>query len=369
MTGVVAEEAPAARRARATFHTLTVAAVEPLTSDSVAVTFDVPPELAEAYRFRPGQHLTIRSDHGAPDSRRSYSIAAPVGGPLRVGVKRIPGGAFSGWAVRDLRPGMQLDVMTPTGEFGTDLQPGTVRHHVALAAGSGITPVLSIVSSVLDGEPHSTMTLLYGSRGSAQIMFSEELADLKDRHPARFQLLHFLSREPQASPLRAGRLDAAKLDSVLGPLVPVDADVWYLCGPTDAVEAWTNVLTARGVEPSRINRELFHAGPLATPPPRLTTPVVEEGPHRTVYFTLDGRSGEIGIRPEETVLDGVLRLRPDAPFACRGGVCGTCRATVHAGAVEMDANFALEPDELERGFVLTCQARPTTDEVTVDYDR
>ena len=366
MTGLLEENAPAAPRARAAFHTLTVAAVEPLTSDSIAVTFDVPPELAEAYRFRPGQHLTIRSDHGAPNSRRSYSIAAPVGGPLRVGIKQIPGGAFSGWAVRDLRPGMQLDVMTPTGEFGTDLRPGTARHHVALAAGSGITPVLSIVASVLDGEPASTVTLLYGSRGSAQIMFGDELADLKDRHPARFQLLHFLSREPQASPLRAGRLDAAKLDGVLGPLVPVDADAWYLCGPNDAVEAWTNVLTTRGVPASRINRELFHAGPLPT---RRVVDVPIEGPRRTVFFTLDGRSGEIEITPAETVLDGVLRLRPDAPFACRGGVCGTCRATVNAGTVEMDANFALEPEELERGFVLTCQARPTSDEVTVDYDR
>jgi ring-1,2-phenylacetyl-CoA epoxidase subunit PaaE len=226
--------------------------------------------------------------------------------------------------------------------------------------------VLSIVASVLDGEPNSTMTLLYGSRGSAQIMFGEELADLKDRYPSRFQLLHFLSREPQASPLRAGRLDAAKLDSVLGPLVPVDADAWYLCGPNDAVAAWAGVLAERGVESSKVNRELFHAGPIT--PRKIVEPDLE-GPHKTVFFTLDGRSGEIEISPEETVLDGVLRLRPDAPFACRGGVCGTCRATVNSGTVEMDANFALEEDELERGFVLTCQARPTSDAVTVDFDR
>ncbi len=360
-------EAPAAPRARATFHSLTVAAVEALTADAVAVTFDVPPELAEAYRFRPGQHLTIRSDHGAANSRRSYSIASPAGGPLRVGIKRIPGGAFSGWAVRDLRPGMQLDVMTPMGEFGTDIRPHTARHHVALAAGSGITPVLAIVASVLAGEPGSTMTLLYGSRGSAQIMFGEELADLKDRYPARFQLLHFLSREPQASPLRAGRLDAVKLDGVLGPLVPVDADAWYLCGPNEAVAEWAGVLAARGVDSSQVHRELFHAGPLPARPRVVDAPI--DGPHRTVFFTLDGRSGEIDLSPEETVLDGVLRLRPDAPFACRGGVCGTCRATVNSGAVEMDANFALEPDELERGFVLTCQSRPTTAELTVDFDR
>lgn len=361
---VVEEKAPPARAA---FHTLTVAAVEPLTNDSVAVTFDVPPELAAAYHFRPGQHLTIRSDHGRPNSRRSYSIATPIGGPLRVGIKRLPGGAFSTFASRDLRPGMQLEVMTPKGNFGTDIQPETVRHHVALGAGSGITPLLSIVASVLAGEPASTVTLLYGSRGSAQIMFGEELADLKDRYPSRFQLLHFLSREPQASPLRAGRLDAAKLDGVLGPLVPLDADAWYLCGPNDAVATWAGVLEARGVDPARVHREIFHRGPVVSARKADDTHV--DGPHSTVFFTLDGRSGEVELSPEETVLDGVLKLRPDAPFACRGGVCGTCRATVNAGTVEMDANFALEEDELERGFVLTCQARPTSPEVTVDYDR
>ncbi|GAA0637600.1 phenylacetate-CoA oxygenase/reductase subunit PaaK [Sporichthya brevicatena] len=352
---------------RAAFHTLTVAAVEPLTSDSVAVTFDVPPELAEAYRFRPGQHLTIRSDHGRANARRSYSIATPVGGPLRIGVKRLPGGAFSTWACADLRPGMQLEVMTPKGNFGTDISPDTARHHVALGAGSGITPLLSIVASVLAGEPRSTVTLLYGSRGSAQIMFGEELADLKDSYPSRFQLLHFLSREPQASPLRAGRLDADKLDGVLGPLVPLDADAWYLCGPNDAVGTWAGVLEARGVDPARVHREIFHRGAPVSPAKVDSTHV--DGPHSTVYFTLDGRSGEVEISPEETVLDGVLRLRPDAPYACRGGVCGTCRATVTSGTAAMDANFALEDDELERGFVLTCQARPKGPELTVDYDR
>ncbi len=361
---VVEETAPGVRAA---FHTLTVAAVEPLTSDSVAVTFDVPPELAEAYRFRPGQHLTIRSDHGRANARRSYSIATPVGGPLRIGIKRLPGGAFSTWACSDLRPGMQLEVMTPKGNFGTDISPDTARHHVALGAGSGITPLLSIVASVLAGEPRSTVTLLYGSRGSAQIMFGEELADLKDTYPSRFQLLHFLSREPQASPLRAGRLDADKLDGVLGPLVPLDADAWYLCGPNEAVGTWAGVLQARGVDPERVHREIFHRGAPVSPAQVDTTRV--DGPHRTVYFTLDGRSGEVEIGPEETVLDGVLRLRPDAPYACRGGVCGTCRATVTSGTAAMDANFALEDDELERGFVLTCQARPTGPELTVDYDR
>lgn len=366
----MAVEAPERGPARTRgFHRLRVAAVEELTADSIAVTFDVPADLREAYRFTPGQHLTIRSDHGGAGTRRSYSIASPVGGPLRVGIKHLSGGAFSGWAVRELRAGMELEVMTPAGEFGIQLHPELTRHHVALAAGSGITPVLSIVASVLAGEPHSTLTLLYGSRGSDEIMFGEELADLKDAHAARFQLLHFLSREPQASPLRAGRLDAAKLDRVLGPLVQLQADGWYLCGPNEAVASWAGVLAARGVDPARVHRELFHAGPIAAPPPRLTTPGVTAGVRRTLVFRLDGRSAEVQLGAEETVLDGVLRVRPDAPFACRGGVCGTCRATITDGTVAMDQNYALEPDELERGLVLTCQARPTTASVTVDYDR
>ncbi len=355
-------EAPATTRS--TFHTLTVASVERLTDDSVAVTFDVPPDLTDAYRFTPGQHLTIRSDHGGPGSRRSYSIAAPVGGSLRIGVKHLPGGAFSTHATQDLRAGDVLDVMTPAGKFGDPCETTGARHVVALAAGSGITPVLSIVASVLADEPDSTVTVLYGSRSSDTVMFAEDLEDLKNRHPARLALFHFLSREPQVIPLRSGRLDAEKLRTLLGAVAPLDAEDWYLCGPGEAVEEWRAVLAEAGVPERRVHRELFHAGPVIRAPQAAAKPTAGE-----LQFTLDGRTTSTEFRDGDTVLDAVLRMRPDAPFACRGGVCGTCRAGLLAGQVEMDANYALEGDELDRGFVLTCQARPTTETVTVDFDR
>ena len=198
-------------------------------------------------------------------------------------------------------------------------------------------------------------------------MFLEDLEDLKNRHPARFHVLHVLSREPQEFPLRAGRLDAAKLAAVLTALVPVDdVDAWFLCGPQDLVTQWREVLLARGVEPGAIHRELFHAGPAPTPAPR--TPQAPGVGARRVGFTLDGRSSEVLLADGEAVLDGVLRVRADAPFACRGGVCGTCRARLTSGEVEMTENYALEAEELGAGYVLTCQARPRTDSVTVDYD-
>lgn len=353
---------------RAEFHRLRVARVERLTSDAVAVTFEVPPHLAQAYEFRAGQHLVIRSDHGGVGVRRSYSVAAPAGGPLRVGVKRLPGGAFSAWAVEGLAVGAELDVMTPSGTFCFDPDPLRARHVVCLAVGSGITPLLSIVATALAEEPASRVTLLYGNRTTADVMFAEDLEDLKNRHPARLQILHVLSREPQESPLRAGRLDADKLETVLGRLVPPgEVADWYLCGPQELVADWRATLLAAGVPKARVHRELFHAGP---PLPTAGSGAGERpaGPARRVQFTLDGRSSEVEVAGEEAVLDGVLRLRADAPYACRGGVCGTCRARLVSGEVEMAENYALEEDELGDGYVLTCQARPLTDRVVLDYD-
>jgi ring-1,2-phenylacetyl-CoA epoxidase subunit PaaE len=234
--------------------------------------------------------------------------------------------------------------------------------------GSGITPVLSIVATVLGAEPDSHVTLLYGSRSTADVMFLEDLEDLKNAHAGRFMLLHFLSREPQTSPLRAGRLDGDRLDHLLGPLVDPDADDWYLCGPAGAVEAWRACLLARGVATERVHRELFHVGPpvpVPVPVPRAPSPVAAGA----LSVTLDGRTTATAFSATDTVLDAVLRVRPEAPFACRGGVCGTCRAMLVDGEVAMDANFALEADELGRGFVLTCQARPITASVTLDFDR
>ena len=348
------------------FTTLTVGSVEPLTSDSVAVTFDLPAELAPTFAFRPGQHLTLRRVIGEEDLRRTYSVcSSAAGGPLRVAVKRLEGGAFSTWATGELRAGDELEVLPPAGRFGPVLDPSRALRYGLVAAGSGITPVLSIAASVLDVEPASEVVLLYGNRTQRDVMFLEELADLKDRWGARLQVVHVLSREEQGSELLSGRLDRERLQRLLSSLVPVDTvDEWYLCGPFGMVTEGREVLLEAGADPSRVHVELFHA---EAPPPRVRTagPV---GDAATVTVVLHGRSSTLAVeRDGDSVLDAVLAVRPDAPYACKGGVCGTCRARVVSGAVEMDVNYALEPDELAAGVVLTCQSHPTTDEVRLEF--
>ena len=348
------------------FTTLTVGSVEQLTSDSVAVTFDLPAELAPAFAFRPGQHLTLRRVIGDQDLRRTYSVcSSAAGGPLRVAVKRLEGGAFSTWATGELRAGDELEVLPPAGRFGPVLDPSRVLRYGLVAAGSGITPVLSIAASVLDVEPASEVVLLYGNRTQRDVMFLEELADLKDRWGARLQVVHVLSREEQGSELLSGRLDRERLQRLLSSLVPADSvDEWYLCGPFGMVTEGREVLLEAGADPSRVHVELFHA---QAPPPRVRTagPV---GDAATVTVVLHGRSSTLAVeRGGDSVLDAVLAVRPDAPYACKGGVCGTCRARVVSGAVEMDVNYALEPDELAAGVVLTCQSHPTTDEVRLEF--
>ena len=348
------------------FTTLVVESVEPLTSDSVAVTFALPDELAPAFAFRPGQHLTLRRVIGDQDLRRTYSVcSSAAGGALRVAVKRLEGGLFSTWATGELRAGDELEVLPPAGRFGPVLDPSRELRYGLIAAGSGITPVLSIAASVLDVEPRSEVVLLYGNRTQRDVMFLEELADLKDRWGARLQVVHVLSREEQGSELLSGRLDRDRLQRLLTSLVPVDSvDEWYLCGPFGMVTEGRAVLLEAGADASRVHVELFHAD---APPPRVRTagPV---GDAATVTVVLHGRSSTLALqRDGDSVLDAVLAVRPDAPYACKGGVCGTCRARVVSGAVEMDVNYALEPDELAAGVVLTCQSHPTTDEVRLEY--
>ena len=348
------------------FRRLRVAAVDRLTDDAVAVTFAVPDELAGALAFRPGQHLTLRRPDG-PDVRRTYSVcSSAAGGPLRVAVKRLEGGTFSGWVVDALRAGDELEVLPPAGRFGARPEPGRALRYGLVGAGSGITPLLSIAATVLDVEPGSEVVLLYGNRTSREVMFLDELADLKDRHPQRLQLLHLLSQEEQESALLSGRIDRARLERLFATLLPVDdVDEWYLCGPFEMVGTARQALLDAGADPAAVHAELFHAeaAPLRAPRPEGSTARLA-----TVVAQLHGRSSTVRVdRDTGTVLDAVLAVRPDAPYACRGGVCGTCRARVSAGAVEMDVNYALEPDELEAGVVLTCQARPTTDEVRLEF--
>jgi ring-1,2-phenylacetyl-CoA epoxidase subunit PaaE len=353
----------------AVFHPLAVASIEPVTDDSVAITFVVPDELREDFAFSHGQHLTLRTELAGDDVRRNYSICSPASsGVLRVAVKRLPGGAFSEHALEVLRAGDVLDVMTPTGRFFTALDPEHRKHYVCVAAGSGITPVLSIVASTLEAEPHSSVTLVYANRTHRTVMFLEEVEDLKDRYPDRFQLLHVLSREPQEVELFSGRLDAERMGRILDGLLPPDTvDEWFLCGPFDMVSDLRKLLVSEGVQKRSIHAEVFHVE--SGPPVRRTPVETGEGEGSKVTITLDGRSASF-TRPTDgpPVLDAALTVRADAPFACKGGVCGTCRAKLVEGTVEMDTNWALEPDEVERGYVLTCQSHPTSESVVLDYD-
>ncbi|MDH2412519.1 1,2-phenylacetyl-CoA epoxidase subunit PaaE [Nocardioides sp. CER19] len=351
-------------RAATEFHTLTVAAVERLTDDAVAVTFDVPEELRETFAFDAGQSLTLRRVIDGVEHRRTYSICAPAGSAPRIGVREIPHGMFSAWLVHELRPGDPVEVQAPSGSFRADAATG--GRHLCIAAGSGITPMLSIAATVL-AHPDSTVTLLYGNRSTNTVMFAEELADLKNQHGPSFDLVHVLSREPRDVELFSGRLDADRLRTILTLLVALeDVDHVWLCGPLGLIEDARGVLAELGVAPERIHFELFFVD---EPPPQLRheDPTLE-GVTTAVTVVLDGRSTTTPMARTRTILDSAQTQRTDLPFACKGGVCGTCRAHVSEGEVDMVRNYALEESEVAAGYVLTCQTYPVSDAVTVDYD-
>jgi ring-1,2-phenylacetyl-CoA epoxidase subunit PaaE len=360
-----------AARRHSVFHPLRVAAVERLTDDAVAVTFDVPPELREAFRFQPGQHLSVRSPVVGDDVRRNFSICTPAtSGRLRIGVKRIPGGVFSGYVAELLRPGDVLDIMTPTGSFSTALHPSQRKRYGAIAAGSGITPILSILSTALEVEPGSSAVLVYVNRTTLNIMFLEDLEDLKNRYPDRFQLIHVLDEEPLDVEILSGRLDADRLGRILDYLVlPDDIDEWFLCGPLPMTDVAREVLLTYGTDEAHIHRELFFVGP----PPAATDRAIQEATPESgasVTVLLDGRT-QTFVLPEDgaSILDATLRYRADAPFACKNGVCGTCRAKVIEGEVRMDHNYALEPAEVAAGYALACQSHPAAERVIIDFDQ
>lgn len=377
MAGLIAPQ----RRRRPRFHGLRVSELRRLTDDAVAVSFTIPDELCEAFAFTPGQHLTLRATIEGEDVRRSYSICrsardARARGELRVAAARVPDGVMSNWLADTVRVGDEIQVMEPMGTFATPPAPPappsqtTGRHHVAFAAGSGITPIMSLITTALQDTPDDTVTLVFGNRRTDSIMFLEELADLKNEYPTRFQLVHVLSREAQDVELFSGRLDATRIRAIIDALAPVaTVDEWYLCGPFGMVEAAQQVLAELDVDPPHVHHEVFHVDEPGARPRRRV--VIEEGapPEAVVTVNLDGRTTVIDMPSrEETILDATLRSRPDAPFSCTGGICGTCRARVVSGEVRMDRNYALEPDEVSRGIVLACQSHPVTDAVTLDYD-
>ena len=362
------------------FHALRIARVSPEAAGAVAVTFEVSPALRSEFDFRPGQFLTLRATLDGKEERRSYSICSPhqryaKDGEIDVGIKPVEGGRFSRWAVQALRPGETVEVMPPEGRF-TPRVAGA-RHRVGFAAGSGITPLLSIIATTLEQGPASRFTLVYGNQRVNTIMFSEALQDLKDRYPARLTLIHLLSRQPQETALLNGRIDAAKVGELLGTLLPVASiDEAFLCGPEGMIDAVQGALLAAGVAPERVHAERFHSdGALAAPAARPTgsvTSAAQAAPNaaaRTrLEIVLDGKTHSLAMGAQDRVLDVALDAGLDLPYSCKGGVCCTCRARVLEGRAGMDRNFTLEPWEIEKGFVLTCQARALSEKLIVSYD-
>ncbi len=349
----------------AVFHSLTVTSVERLCDDAAAVTFAVPAELTEQYQFRPGQSLTLRRTINGREQRRSYSICAPAGSAPRVGVRTVPDGVFSTWLVNEVRPGDRVEVAPPTGSFTLD--PSRGGRHVLIAAGSGITPMISIAASLL-ANPQASVTLLYGNRRTNTVMFAEDLADLKDLYGPRFDLVHVLSREPREVELFSGRLDAQRIELILRSLVPIKAvDGFWLCGPFEMVTSAQATLVGLGVPAENVHAELFYVDDVPPVPVRHLDGTFD-GPASTVTVTLDGRSTRLRLPRDYPLLDSAQQTRSDLPFACKGGVCGTCRAKVISGEVDMRRNYALEPREVDTGFILTCQSYPVSNELVIDFD-
>ncbi|WP_438487101.1 1,2-phenylacetyl-CoA epoxidase subunit PaaE [Streptomyces sp. S186] len=347
------------------FHPLQVREIERLTDDAVAVTFTVPPELRASFRHTPGQHIALRRTVDGREIRRTYSICTPATDDpvLRIGIRLVEDGAFSTYALKELAVGDTVDVMAPAGRFTLVPRPG---RFAGIVGGSGITPVLSIAGTLLARQPDAHFCLIRSDRTTASAMFLEEVADLKDRYPERFQLVHVLSREERQTGLPSGRLDQERLRTLLPALLRTDAvDGWFLCGPYGLVQSAEQALRALGVPRTRIHEEIFHLdNGAAAPAPATTVPA-----HSTVTATLDGRSGTWPVHDGESLLEAVLRNRPDAPYACKGGVCGTCRAFLVSGEIRMDRNFALESEEVDAGYVLACQSHPATEKVELDFDR
>lgn len=346
-----------------TLHRIPVASVDPITADSTLVTFAVPEALQDAFRFEPGQHVTVCTDLGDQGIRRNYSICAPATrAQLRIAVKHIAGGAFSTFVANDLKAGDVLELMTPTGRFGTPLHPLNRKHYVGLVAGSGITPVLSIVATTLEIETESRFTLIYGNRTRESTMFRAELDRLESRYADRLEVLHVLSSEPLHTPELRGRIDRQKLNLWLtSTLTPDSVDEWFICGPMEMTTSVREMLVEHLVDSERIHLELFYGYDSAPEAERSYDAA-------TVTFTLSGQQWTYDLTPGDSILEGALQVRSDAPYACMGGACGTCRAKLIEGNVEMDHNFALGQAELDAGYILTCQSHPTTPFVSVDYD-
>ena len=351
------------------FHRLAVNDLRRETADAVSMTFAIPQDLAGDYSFSPGQYLTLRTTMDGEEVRRSYSICSgPDDGELRIAVKKVDGGAFSSWAADELKHGDELDVMTPTGRFGVAHAPDQARLYVGFAAGSGITPILSIIKGVLAREKQSRFFLFYGNRNAEGMLFREELEELKDRFLQRLSLFHVISGEEQDIPILHGRLDGDKVRVLLRSLVPAASiDHVFVCGPAGMSEDIEATCRAIGIADEKIHVERFVSEFGGKPRPKR---IVEPGapPKAVASLIIDGKRREVPVAEGEAILDAALRAGMDLPFACKGGMCSTCRAKLVEGEAQMEVNYSLEPWELKAGFILTCQARPCSERVVVDYD-
>ena len=360
------------------FHDLPVARVSPEAAGAVAITLAVPPAQREISAFQPGQFLTVRATIDGQDVRRSYSISSAESlltrqGELTLGIRPVEGGVFSNWAASQLKAGDTLAVVPPDGRF-TVHKPRAI-HRVGFAAGSGITPILSIMASTLEASPDAQFTLVFGNRRMDSVMFNEALQDLKDRYPSRLTLIHVLSRQAQEVPLLQGRIDGDKVREIIATLLPVGSmDEVFVCGPEAMIEATEKALLDAGVRPDRVHTERFTSPTLeALPVAKRKAAVLGQPGERAegevaLTVVLDGKPHNLRMNKDEHVLDVALSAGLDLPWSCRGGVCCTCRAKVMEGSVEMTKNFTLEPWETDKGFVLSCQARPTSDTLVVSYD-
>lgn len=356
------------------FHSLKVTNVRPETADCISVSLHVPEEQADLFRFVPGQYLTFRTTLDGAELRRSYSIcSSPKDGELRVAIKKVEQGKFSTYAHGALKAGDVLEVMPPMGKFTPRPSEGKAKAYLAFAAGSGITPIMSIMKTVLEDEPNSTFTLVYGNRSKNSIIFREAIEALKNKYMQRMRLYYVLSREYMDIPLFSGRINAAKAREFCSSLIDLGAiDEAFLCGPEDMILSLKSELADMGMPAEKIHLELFTSPdqPKAAHEKWTKEHTADKGPMSKVSITLDGTTTVMDVPfNDETILDAALRNGLDLPYACKGGVCCTCRAKVMEGEVEMEVNYSLEHYEVEQGFVLTCQSHPRTETVLIDFDQ
>jgi ring-1,2-phenylacetyl-CoA epoxidase subunit PaaE len=351
------------------FHTLKVKAVKKETADCVSVSFFIPEQLQKEFAFEQGQNITLKKNIDGEELRRSYSIcSAPFENELKVAVKKVEGGKFSTFANDFLKAGDELEVLPPTGKFNTKLQTENRKHYLAFAAGSGITPILSIIKTTLQTEPRSNFTLVFGNRSRSSIIFFEELEGLKNNYLQRFNFINVLSREKTDAPINYGRIDNAKLIELSKLISYKTIDEYFICGPEEMIFCTKDFLELLGIDKKKIHFELF-----GTPGQKQqkvqSTKYEESGSKSKITVKLDGRSFDFALGfNSDTILDAALKQGADLPFACKGGVCCTCKAKLLEGQVAMEVNWGLEQEEVEQGYILTCQSHPTTERVVVDFD-